>query len=82
MVDIAFPVSSRPGASAQEGAGRLINAYAEKLGDGGRAPVSIRRAPGLSAYAQTGLRNLRGARMSGGRLLATFSNRLIAVEAD
>lgn len=82
MPDIAFPVSSRPGSSAQEGAGRLINAYAEKLGDGGRAPVSIRRAPGLTAYAQTGLRNLRGARMAGGRLLAAFSNRLIAVEAD
>lgn len=67
MTSIPFPLSSAPGASSQESAGRLINAYAEPLGkvigaDKGKAPpVAVwRKVPGLTLFAtsaaQTGFR--------------------------
>lgn len=51
MATILFPSSSSPGLRPQEGAGRLVNAYAEKLQDGAPAPYVIRRAPGLVEFA-------------------------------
>lgn len=67
MVSIPFPLSSSPGASPQESAGRLINCYAEPLGkdinaDKKYAPPKAvwRKCPGLSLFgasgAQTGFR--------------------------
>lgn len=82
MPDIAFPTSSRPGLSAEEGAGRLINAYAEQLGAGARQAVSIRRAPGLAAAAETGRRGLRGGRMVGDTLLLAYADMLCGMGAD
>lgn len=82
MSDIRFPLSSHPGRSAEEGAGRLINAYAEALGDGARQAVSIRRAPGLSRFAEIGHHGLRGARMIDSTLLAAYADVLCAVTAD
>lgn len=66
-VPIPFPLSSSPGASPQESAGRLINCYAEPLGKDIGAkkgftppPVVWRKSPGLSLFAssaaQTGFR--------------------------
>lgn len=57
---IPFPMSSFPGASSQEGAGRLINCYVEKLGDGGPAKFVWRRSPGLSQHAATAQSGYRG----------------------
>jgi len=49
---IPFPLSSFPGANPQEGAGRLINCYAEPLGEASKpsapAPVVWRGSAGLS----------------------------------
>jgi hypothetical protein len=54
---IPFPLSSSPGATSQEGAGRLVNVYGEPLGDPqkptGPAPQVWRRSPGLSVLANT-----------------------------
>lgn len=66
-VPIPFPLSSSPGASAQESAGRLINCYAEPLGKDveakkGMVPPAViwRKSPGLTLFgasaAQTGFR--------------------------
>lgn len=62
MVAIPFPLSSAPGVKPQEGAGRLINCYAEKLGEGARFPVRWTRSPGLreSVSTITGHSHLRG----------------------
>ena len=62
-VPIPFPISSFPGANPQESAGRLINCYAEPLGQQGQgaiAPVVLRRAPGLSVFARTAYSGYRG----------------------
>ncbi len=62
-IPIPFPLSSFPGDNPQEGAGRLINCYAEPLGDGGKgapAPQVWRRSPGLSLHAITPQTGYRG----------------------
>ncbi|MCJ2129220.1 hypothetical protein [Methylobacterium sp. E-045] len=82
MAAIAFPTSSRPGLSAEEGSGRLINAFVEQLGDGSRGPVSIRRVPGLARFADTGLRGPRGMRTLGDMLLAAYRDKLVQIRAD
>lgn len=55
---IPFSLSSSPGANPQESAGRLVNCYADPLGDPqrptGPAPQVWRRSPGLSLFATTG----------------------------
>lgn len=67
QLPIPFPLSSAPGATPQESAGRLINAYAEPLGKDVGAkkgfappPVVWRKCPGLALFGtsalQTGFR--------------------------
>lgn len=82
MADIAFPTSSRPGLSAAEGAGRLINAFVEKLGDGARGPVSIRRVTGLRRFVDVGRSGPRGFLPVGGVLLAAYRDRLVRLTSD
>ena len=45
--NIVFPPSSGPGTAPQEGAGRLINAFAEKAPVGAPSTIIHRRSPGL-----------------------------------
>src|SRR5215831_10142687 len=68
-IDIPWPLSSAPGASPQEAAGRLVNCYAEPLGEaqagsGGRAgkgPVVVwRGCPGFSPIALMAQSGYRG----------------------
>ena len=51
MVAVPWPISSSPGLKPQEGAGRLINVFAEPRGED-TGPV-WRRAPGASVFART-----------------------------
>jgi hypothetical protein len=61
---IPWPLSSFPGANPQEAAGRLVNCYAEPLGEASKltaaAPNAWRRSPGLSQLAATGQSGYRG----------------------
>lgn len=82
MPAISWPLSSRPGLSDAESAGRLINAFAEKLGDGARAPVSIRRSPGLSRFVDLGVTGPRGMRQVGAVVLAAYRNTLVRISED
>jgi hypothetical protein len=55
MTDIPFPFTSAPGQLPQDSAGRLVNAFAEPLTQGARAPFKIRRAPGLRQFGASAL---------------------------
>jgi hypothetical protein len=62
--EIPFPLSSFPGANPQEGAGRLINCYAEPLGEPAKRSAPAlqvwRGSAGLSQHAATGQTGYRG----------------------
>lgn len=76
MVAIPWPYSTAPGLKSSEGAGRLINCYAEPIGDGGRDAFVIHRVPGLAAWGTTARTGYRGATVVGGTLYAAFSGKL------
>lgn len=80
MAAILWPLGSAPGARPQENGGRLINAFAEPLGEGARAPVVRRRVAGLTAVASSALFRCRGLCAVEGTLLAAFTGQLAAVD--
>lgn len=80
MPEIIFPITSAPGERPGEGAGRLINAYAEKLQDGARATFVRRRAPGLRAMAVSEHVGMRGMHYHNGILYIAQAERLSKVE--
>lgn len=78
MPAIPFPISMAPGIKAQEGAGRLINCYAEATEKGARFPVIWRRCGGLSQIADTGSAthvHLRGAILVTSTVILVFDTR-------
>ena len=91
MPSIPFPLSSSPGATTSEGAGRLINCYAEPLGadvgvSKGYEPPKVvwRRSPGLTRFtadttAQTGY---RGGILVASTFYAAFSGKVRKFDAD
>jgi len=81
VASIPFPLSSSPGASSQESAGRLINAYAEPLGKDveakkGFAPPAVvwRKSPGLSLFGASVKTGFRGGLLVGSTLYAAWNN--------
>ncbi|MCX7319250.1 MAG: packaged DNA stabilization protein, partial [Hyphomicrobiales bacterium] len=77
MAKIVFPVSHFPGMRASEGAGRLINCYAEPIGEGGRATAVRHRSPGLVNFGTTIRSGFRGMIEIQGNLYASLANRLV-----
>jgi len=80
MAHIPFPLSSTPGATPQESAGRLINCYAEPLGsvvqaDKKTAPPKVvwRKSPGLSLFAASSKTRFRGQILVGNTLYVGWS---------
>jgi hypothetical protein len=57
---INFPLSTFPGNTSQESAGRLVNCSAEPIGPGGPSPAAYHRQPGLSQHAATTQSGYRG----------------------
>ena len=80
MADIAFPVSSSPGTRFGESGGRLINAFAEPLGEGARAPIVRKRVPGLTEAASSTFFGCRALHLVGSTLLAGFSGRVATID--
>lgn len=81
-VPIPFPISSAPGASSQESAGRLINCYAEPLGKDVEASKKLpppkvvwRKSPGLTLFAASGQTGNRGQILVGSTLYAAWSGK-------
>jgi hypothetical protein len=82
-VPIPFPLSSSPGASSQESAGRLINCLAEPLGKDieakkGFAPPAVvwRKSPGLSLFGASAQTGFRGQILVGNTLYAAWSGKI------
>lgn len=82
-VHIPFPLSSSPGASPQESAGRLINCYAEPLGKDVNAdkkvkpPAAVwRKCAGLSLFGKSAQTGFRGAISVGNALFAAWSGKV------
>lgn len=76
MVAISWPYSTAPGLKPSEGAGRLINCYAEPMGEGARDSYVIHRVPGLSAFGTSSRTGYRGGIVVAGVLYAAFSTKL------
>lgn len=80
MPDIPFPLSSAPGERPQEGAGRLINCFSERLNDVGRRKVRWRRSAGLSALTTlAGVTACRGMLEVNGTLFVAVKDKLFSV---
>lgn len=81
---IPFPLSSFPGANPQEGAGRLINAYAEPLGEPSKpsAPAQQvwRGSAGLSQHAITAQTGYRGGLLVNNLSYEVFLNNASTVD--
>ena len=82
LAPIPFPLSSSPGASSQESAGRLIGCYAEPLGKDigakkGLSPPAVvwRKCPGLSLFGASSQSGFRGALLVGSALYAAWSGK-------
>jgi hypothetical protein len=73
---IPIPVSTAPGSKYQESAGRLINCYAEPLGETAANKFVIRRAPGLENFGTTARSGCRGFLEVSGTLYVAFSGQL------
>lgn len=80
-----FPLSSFPGANPQEGAGRLINCYAEPLGEPAKpsapAPQVWRGSSGLSQHALTAENNYRGGLVVKNLSYEVFASNVVTVDA-
>lgn len=78
---IPWPNSSFPGNNPQESSGRLINAYAEPLGDGGPNAFKWIRSAGLSQFATTANAGYRGGLIVNGVSYETWANNASTVSA-
>lgn len=76
MVGIVWPYSNSPGLRGSEGAGRLINCYAEPMGQGARDQNVIHRVPGLNSFGTSSRTGYRGSIVSNGVLYTGFSGKL------
>jgi hypothetical protein len=85
-VAIPFPLSSFPGRNSQEGAGRLVNCYAEPLGEGARTTGPSlqvwRRSSGLSQFGITAQNGYRGGLIVVNKSYEVFNNNVTTVDAN
>lgn len=82
LVPIPFPLSSAPGASGHESAGRLINCFAEPLGKDVNAKKGMelprvvwRKSPGLTQLCTSTQSGFRGGLLVGSLLYAAWSGK-------
>lgn len=80
---IPFPLSSSPGETTSEGAGRLVNCFAEPLGATAAhntklPPVRYRRSAGLKSYATSAYSGPRGFIEVSGTVFQALSGKLVS----
>ena len=76
MTQIPFPLSTAPGRRLHESAGRLINCYAEPMGQGAAYPAKFVRVPGLTSFGTSSQSGPRGQIAIGSTLYTAFSGQL------
>ena len=87
-IPIIFPLSSFPGASTQESAGRIVNAYSEPLDDpnapSGPSTAVWRRSPGLTQHNSqaTGQTGYRGGLVVGPQSYEVWNGNLSTVDVN
>jgi len=81
-VDIPWPLSSFPGSTPQESAGRLINCHSEPLGENGPARAAYHRSPGLTQYASTANTGYRGGLIVNNLSYETWSGTAATVDGS
>ncbi len=77
MTALVLPQTSMPGQRPQESGGRLINCFAESLGEGGPAPFKLVRCPGLLQFATTSQSTFRGGLQVGSLLYTAWSGKAV-----
>lgn len=77
MTAIILPTSTSPGAYPQESGGRLLNVYAESLGNTAGSKLALRRVPGLSAFGTTAQAGFRGMQAVGNTLFSAWSGKAV-----
>jgi hypothetical protein len=82
MVAIPFPLSTEPGERPFEGAGRLINVYAEPVGPTARSGVVYHRVPGLDVFAETNEATFRGGLQVASTLYAAWEGTVKAINSS
>lgn len=81
MVFIPFPLSSFPGSTPSEGAGRLINVFAEPLGENALSRAVYHRVPGLKEWGTYDVAGFRGSLLNGALLYAAFDGKVVTFPA-
>jgi hypothetical protein len=90
-ISIAWPLSSAPGATPQESSGRLINCYAEPLGQaqagtggGSGSPPQVvwRGCPGFTPFALVGQTGYRGGLIVNNLSYECYLNNASTVDAN
>jgi|SRR5215831_147648 len=81
-IDIPFPLSTFPGSTPQESAGRLINCHAEPLGPSGPARAAYHRSPGLSQHATTAQSGYRGGLIVNNLAYEAWSGNISTVDVN
>lgn len=78
---IKLPDGTSPGQLLQETAGRLINCRSEPLGPGHPAGKTIRRVPGLTAFATTSEQTFRGGIVVGSTAYLAFDGKVYTMDS-
>lgn len=80
--EIPWPLSSSPGRSPGESAGRLLNSYSEALGPNGQSPAVYRRVPGLTAFAAGADAICRGMIEINGLVWAVVGRKMVTIDSN
>ena len=81
-INISWPLSSAPGASAAESGGRLINCASEPLGDASANKVVWRRRAGLSKFTDLLLTPFRGGILVDNLAYIAVANNIVTVDIN
>lgn len=76
MTAIVLPTTSMPGQRPQESGGRLINCFAEALGETAGTPFKLLRAPGLKSFGATNESTFRGGYQLGSLVYSAWSGKV------
>ena len=76
MTAIVLPTTSMPGQRPQESGGRLINCFAESLGESAATPLKLLRTPGMRRFGTTNETAFRGGCQLGALVYSAWSGKV------